>query len=305
MAARRGATDLSGVLAIDKPGGMTSHDVVAAVRAATGERRVGHAGTLDPLATGLLLVLVGPATRLERYLSGHDKHYDARVAFGTSTDTLDADGAVTATADVRDDLFDLDCAKAILDGFTGVQQQAPPVYSAIKIDGVPSHRRARAGEERPLAEREIVVHEAVVRSVDASARTWDVAFNVSKGTYVRSLARDIGLAAGTVAHLAALRRTAIGSYDVARALTLDEVGTLGRSGALAERFVDPVALLGMPVLSVPPHQIADGRPVDPPHADPAADAAFALADSDRLYAVYRMRDGALRAETVFPGGVSR
>ena len=305
MAARRGATDLSGVLAVDKPDGMTSHDVVAAVRAATGERRVGHAGTLDPLATGLLLVLVGPATRLERYLSGHDKRYEARIAFGTATDTLDADGTVTSTADVPDGLFEPECAKAILAGFIGPQLQAPPVYSAIKIDGVPSHRRARAGEERALAERDIVVYEARLVVVDPVARTWDVAFHVSKGTYVRSLARDIGLAAGTVGHLAALRRTAIGSCDVTEALTLDEVSALGRSGELATRFVDPAELLGMPILSVSPRQIADGRPIDSPHADPAADAAFALADDDRLYAVYRMRDTALRAETVFPGGISR
>lgn len=305
MATRRGATDLAGVLAVDKPGGMTSHDVVAAVRRATGERRVGHAGTLDPMATGLLLVLVGPATRLERYLSGHDKRYDARIRFGTATDTLDADGQVTATADVPAALFDLPGAQALLEGFLGPQLQAPPLFSAIKVDGMPSHRRARAGEERTLAEREIVVYEATARAVDAARSTWDVGVHVSKGTYVRSLARDIGLAAGTVAHLSALRRTAIGSLAVDRALTLGEIEALGASGTLPDRFIDPVTLLGMPALPATAQEIADGRPIEAPDGEIAEDAPFALADDQRLYAVYRMRQGVLRAETVFPGGIAR
>src|SRR5665648_353727 len=142
MSTRRGATDLSGILAVDKPSGITSHDVVAAVRRATGERRVGHAGTLDPVATGLLTILVGPATRLEPYLSGHDKTYVATIAFGTSTDTDDADGAVIQTVPVPGDVIDPDAASRLLASFTGEQLQVPPAYSAIKRGGQVAHRAA-------------------------------------------------------------------------------------------------------------------------------------------------------------------
>ncbi|HZL05264.1 MAG TPA: tRNA pseudouridine(55) synthase TruB, partial [Coriobacteriia bacterium] len=192
MSTRRGATDLSGILAVDKPSGITSHDVVAAVRRATGERRVGHAGTLDPVATGLLTILVGPATRLEPYLSGHDKTYVATIAFGTSTDTDDADGAVIQTVPVPGDVIDPDAASRLLASFTGEQLQVPPAYSAIKRGGQVAHRAARAGEPLAIEPRPVVVRAAELIAIDSTVPVWDVRFTVSKGTYIRALARDIG-----------------------------------------------------------------------------------------------------------------
>jgi tRNA pseudouridine55 synthase len=292
-------------LAVDKSAGMTSHDVVSVVRQAAGERRVGHAGTLDPMATGLMLVLVGSATRLERYLSGHDKRYDARIAFGSATDTLDAEGAIVQTADVPATLFDAEVAAGIIATFLGPSEQVPPAYSAIKTDGVAAHRRARAGAPPDLAPRPILVHDAQLIAADPIARTWDVAFHVSKGTYVRSLARDIGTAAGTVAHLAALRRTTIGDLGLEGALTLDEVRENGASGTLAASFLDAATLLGMPLRATPPRSVADGCPIPDTGGDLPDGTRVALVTDDRLLAVYRASGGILTAETVFSGGVSR
>ena len=214
MTARRGATNLAGVLLVDKPQGLTSHDVLLAVRRATGERRIGHAGTLDPMATGLLFVLVGVATRLERYLVGHDKSYRARISFGVATDTLDAEGAVTETAPVPPGTLTDETARRLLAATLGPQDQDPPAYSAIKTDGVPAHRTARAGGTPVLEPRPITVHAAELVAIDAASLTWEVDFRVSKGTYVRALARDLGTAAGTVAHLTGLRRTSVGEVGV-------------------------------------------------------------------------------------------
>lgn len=299
------ATRLAGVLAIDKPSGLTSHDVVAAVRRSSGVRRVGHAGTLDPMATGLLLVLVGGATRLERYLSASDKRYEARITFGSATDTLDADGTVVSTADVPDELFDTDVAARLLRDLLGASSQTPPQYSAIKTDGVPAYRRARAGGHTRLAPRPIVVNDATLLGFDRGACTWDVMFDVSKGTYVRALARDLGETAGTVAHLSALRRMAIGTVTVDEALGLDHVVSCASQGRLGEHFIDPLRLLDMTPVTADPHTVANGCPITPPGMDTAPGTAFAIADTDRLHAVYRFRDGMLRAETVFPEGVSR
>jgi len=305
MKSRRGATELAGVLPIDKPAGLTSHDVIAALRTATGERRIGHSGTLDPMATGLLLVLVGRATRLERYLVGCDKRYDARIVFGKATDTLDAEGAVVETADVPPEVADPVHAQQILAGFIGPQGQMPPAYSSIKRDGVISHRLARAGGTPVLEPRQIVVNEASLLSISANGRAWDVSFSVSKGTYIRALARDIGLAAGTVAHLGALRRTRIGTIDVEAALSLEDAVAAGQARSLLEHMLDPVEVLGFPVVEVDPVSVKDGR------ALPAEDGAFAdgalvsVVGEDALLGVYRAEGTQLIPEAVMVPGVER
>lgn len=304
MRSRRGGTALSGVLAIDKPWGMTSHDVVSAVRAATGERRVGHAGTLDPAATGLLLVLLGPATRLERYLVGHTKRYAATIAFGRATDTEDAQGLVTETLPVPSEALAEPFARRVLAGFLGVRDQLPPAYSAIKQGGVTAYRRARAGETVVLQPRSIEVFAAEITGINQEQATWDVLFEVSKGTYIRSLARDIGRAAGTVAHLAALRRLRVGDLDVAAATSLPEVEAAAECGTIEALMCDPVGLLGMPVVALDPEAIRDGRPVSAEGLDLAEGQAVAIA-SDKLYAVYRRRQDRLVPETVFATGVTR
>ena len=305
MTTRRGATDLAGVLLVDKPPGLTSHDVLLAVRRATGERRIGHAGTLDPMATGLLIVLVGVATRLERYLVGHDKSYRARISFGVATDTLDAEGAVTETAPVPPGTLTDETARRLLAATLGPQDQDPPAYSAIKTDGVPAHRTARAGGTPVLEPRPITVHAAELVAIDPAASAWDVDFRVSKGTYVRALARDLGTAAGTVAHLTGLRRTAVGETDVRDSHPLADVLEDAGRGVVASLFADPVRLLDMRVHPAMAADVADGRPIAAAVGEYADAEAVVLADPERIHAVYRVRDGLLRAETVFPGGVAR
>ncbi len=306
MTARRGATGLSGLLIIDKPAGMTSHDVVARLRRATGERRIGHAGTLDPLATGILTVLVGSATRLERYLSGQDKSYDARLAFGAETDTLDSDGAITATHPVPAAVLDPDAAAVLLEGFLGPQSQMPPVYSAIKRDGVPAHRLARAGADVQMSPRDIIVHEASLRTVDAESASWDVHFAVSKGTYIRSLARDIGRAAGTGAHLTALRRTSVGCIGIETAHALDDACDAAAAGELPMLFADPVPVLGYPTLNADETHVIAGRALDAPVSPQLAPGKrVSILTDGRLGAVYRSTDRGLVPETVFSPAVSR
>lgn len=294
---RRGATGLAGVLVVDKPSGMTSHDVVAFVRRSTGERRVGHAGTLDPAATGVLVVLIGPYTRLAPYLSGRDKTYRATIAFGSETDTDDADGRAVRTAAVRADLFDPSRARAVLAEFLGPSEQVPPAFSAIKVGGRAAHRIARAGKPTDLPARPIVVHRAELLTTDAAARTWDVELVVSKGTYVRALARDIGRRAGTAAHLASLRRRASGALTLEHAHTLDEVEAAAQQGSLTALFADPVAALELPSVEAPPAHVLAGRALP---AELAPADRVAITAQGRLIALYARRGTMLVPEAVFP-----
>jgi len=318
-ASRRGATGLSGLILIDKPAGMTSHDVVAAVRRATGEGRVGHAGTLDPMATGLLVVLVGPATRLEPYLSSATKAYDAEISFGTATDTDDAEGMVVEAAPVPEAIGDPAWAQRLLDGFLGDSEQVPPAYSAIKTDGRVAHRVMRAGGSVAPRPRPVRVDEARLLDIDAERMCWRVAFTVSKGTYIRSLARDIGLAAGTRAHLSALARTRSGPLDLTDALPLGDVESRLRDGSshgpwadpvIASHglWADPVIALGLPVVTVTPHDVADGRALPADRAPSLKDgesAAVVGGDPCRLLGVYRRRGDRLVPTAVLAGGVTR
>jgi tRNA pseudouridine55 synthase len=240
--AKRGATDLCGVIAVDKPSGMTSHDVVARLRRFTGEGRIGHAGTLDPAATGLLLVCIGPATRLSNTLMAGDKTYEARVVFGAATDTDDAEGTVVAEAPVPAELANEDFARTVLAGFIGEQEQMPPHYSAIKKQGKKAYELARAGKLPELEPRPVTIH--ALHLVKATAGYWDIEATVSKGTYVRSLARDLGEAVGSRAHLGALRRTRSGQVSVEQAHTLEELEALTAQAPanISTCFLDPTAL---------------------------------------------------------------
>lgn len=240
---KRGASGLSLVVGVNKPAGMSSHDVVNRCRSIFGERRVGHTGTLDPMATGVLPVCVGPATRLGPYLTGHDKRYRVTIAFGAGTDTDDADGTVVRTAPVPARVLDEDFAAAFVAGLVGARKQMPPAYSAVKVGGKKSYEAARAGTIIDLSPRDIVVHEARLLAVrDAppgGLPSWDVEFHVSKGTYIRALARDAGLSLGCPAHVAALERTALGTLGIEECASLDVLAELGDRAAL-----DPVRLLG-------------------------------------------------------------
>jgi tRNA pseudouridine55 synthase len=195
---------------LDKPHGPTSHDVVAAVRRHFGTRRVGHAGTLDPMATGVLVVLLGEATKLSAYLTRDVKRYVARVAFGSTTDTLDAQGRVTRTKALEPGWLSKAALEVALHAELERTLQVPPRVSAIKVAGKAAHERTRSGEELEMAPRDVELHEAVVRAWDQ--QSLEVELLVSKGYYVRSFARDLGDALGVPAHLAALRRTASGPF---------------------------------------------------------------------------------------------
>jgi tRNA pseudouridine55 synthase len=214
---------VSGLLVVDKPGGMTSHDVVARVRRLAGTRRVGHAGTLDPMATGVLVVGVEKATRLLGHLTTHEKRYVGTVRLGATTSTDDAEGEVVTETDasgVADDALQEAVASLV-----GPISQVPPAVSAIKVGGVRSYARARAGEDVVLAPREVVVHEMRVVEVRREESHVDVDVDVrcAAGTYVRALARDIGAALGVGGHLTALRRTASGPYTADQAVALEEL----------------------------------------------------------------------------------
>lgn len=214
-----------GLVIVDKPAGWTSHDVVARIRRLAGTRRVGHAGTLDPMATGVLVVGVGRATRLLGHLAVGDKAYLATVRLGASTVTDDAEGEVTGGADAtglsRDAVVS---AAAVL---TGQLQQVPSAVSAVKVGGVRSYRRVRSGEHVELPARPVTVHRFDVGQVRLDPPFLDVDAEVecSSGTYVRALARDLGAALGVGGHLTALRRTRVGPYRIDTARTLDELAT--------------------------------------------------------------------------------
>lgn len=225
--------DPSGLLLIDKPGGKTSHDVVARVRRQLGTRRVGHAGTLDPMATGLLVILVGDATRVASYVTAEDKRYDARITFGRATDSLDADGVETETAlvpeTVRQALREAANGQigpllgAALDAERTRREQVPPAVSALHVDGVRAHERVRRGETVTLPPRPVSLLDLVVNGADGDSPfpSIDLSVHVSKGYYVRSLARDLGAALGLPAHLSRLRRTSSGALDLGAACLLD------------------------------------------------------------------------------------
>lgn len=226
---------------IDKQGGMTSHDVVARVRRIAGTRKVGHAGTLDPMATGILVLGVERATKLLGYVAGHTKTYQATVRLGVSTVTDDAEGEVTARTPASH-LAAADVLRAVA-GFVGDIEQVPAAVSAIKVGGVRSYARVRAGETIDLAPRQVRIDRIDVRDVRLGvAVDVDIELDCSTGTYVRALARDVGGSLGVGGHLTALRRIRVGAFDLAGAVTLEDLAdaaqpvTIGIDDAVAWVF---------------------------------------------------------------------
>ncbi len=218
---------------------MTSHDVVAKVRRATGEQSVGHLGTLDPMATGVLPLLLGKYTRLAQFFSATEKSYTGTIRFGFSTDTYDAEGEPTSES-VPVSLTVEEVRRAAA-RFSGPMEQTPPVFSAKKVGGIPSYKLARAGKAVPLKAARIMIHEFAIES--CSGELADFSIRVSAGGYVRSVAHDLGQLLGCGAHLASLRRTAAGPFTLEHALTLDSVADLARAGVLEERLPHPRSLL--------------------------------------------------------------
>ncbi|MCW3493967.1 tRNA pseudouridine(55) synthase TruB [Microbacterium sp. SSM24] len=224
----------AGILLVDKPGGITSHDVVARARRALGTRKIGHAGTLDPMATGLLVLGVEGATRLLTFIVGLDKTYLATIRLGVATDTDDADGQVLAQTDAS--TIASAAIGVAIEPLTGRISQVPSTYSAIKVDGRRAYDLARAGEEVELRAREVTVSrfEVLAERRDGEFVDLDVVVDCSSGTYIRSLARDLGSALGVGGHLTALRRTRIGPFPVTDAAPVD--------GIAEQRLVAPAAV---------------------------------------------------------------
>jgi tRNA pseudouridine55 synthase len=279
----RNDSGVSGCVVVDKPAGMTSHDVVDRVRKSLGTRRVGHAGTLDPDATGVLVLGVGKGTKLLQFLTGVDKTYEGEVVFGVETSTLDAGGDVIATHDMS---FTNTQVQAAIPQFVGDIEQIPPMVSAVKVDGKRLHELARAGIEIERDARAVTVHRFDAEPT-SDPLIYRVGIDCSSGTYIRTLAADLGTALGGGAHLRALRRTAVGSFGLDRASSLEQLE------------VGPVSelLVGMPLLEVDDvvaAQVANGRSLGP---TPGSGQLAIVYEGD-VIAVYEARDGELRAVKV-------
>ena len=218
---------MNGLLVLDKPTGMTSHDVVEIVRRATGERAVGHLGTLDPMATGVLPLLLGKYTRLAQFFATAEKSYEGTIRFGLATDTFDAEG--TPAAEPQPLTLSLDQLRELAAPFHGEMQQMPPIFSAKKIGGVPAHKLARAGKPVEVKPARIFIHRFELLSLcgpSPSEQSAQFEIEVSAGGYVRSVAHELGQLAGCGAHLAALRRTRAGVFSLDQAILLDELKAL-------------------------------------------------------------------------------
>ena len=251
-----------GWIILDKPLGLGSTQAVAAVKrnlreAGLGKVKVGHGGTLDPLATGVLPIALGEATKLAGRMLDASKTYAFTIAFGAETDTLDLEGQVIGTSDVRPNLAEIE---AVLPRFTGIISQIPPAYSALRVDGQRAYDLARAGEMVELAAREVVIHSLTAVRVEGlktnvSLDEITLSAHVSKGTYIRSLARDIALALGTRGHVTMLRRLSAGPFAEIQAISLDKLNAVGKGAAL-ENVLLPLeaGLVDIPALDLSPQQ---------------------------------------------------
>jgi tRNA pseudouridine55 synthase len=293
---------MDGVLLIDKPRGLTSHDVVAALRSASGERRAGHTGTLDPLATGLLPLVFGQATRLASLLTSGTKVYEATITLGQATDTDDADGKPVGEATSVS--VSSERLEEALRRFHGTFEQVPPAHSAKKVGGRPAYELAR--REQPVALEPVPVTVHTLDLLDRTAAQVCVRMAVSPGFYVRALARDLGRLLGCGAHLSTLRRTAAGPFQVQEALGLAEAITMGP--AVSTRLLSPAAALpGLPAVTVTGpglERVRHGNPVGPPHlvrpspAGPPAEVVKILTGDGRLAALGKWRGSLLHPVVV-------
>lgn len=258
---------MDGILIVDKPAGLTSHDVVAQVRRLAGTKKVGHAGTLDPLATGVLVLAVGKATRLLEYLTGHDKQYLATITLGATTSTYDAEGKVTSTA--PGPLPDRATAEQALVAFRDEIIQVPPIYSAVKQGGEALYIKARRGEAVSLPPRKVAIYALDLLGYEPP--NLEVRVRCSKGTYIRSLAHDLGQALGTGAFLSALRREASGPFTLAHAHPLPALEQAAAEGQLKGLLLPPGAgLEALPAVPLTPGEataLRHGQPIGGPPAE--------------------------------------
>ena len=321
---KRGDSGLSLLLGVNKPPSFTSHDIVNTCRRVFGERRVGHGGTLDPFATGVLPVMVGPATRMAPLFEAGKKEYVACISFGKSTTTDDLTGTELGRAAIPLELADVNFATQILQEFTGTLEQIPPKYSAVKIDGVRAYTQARESLDFQIKPRKVEVYSAELLDVEANPNVtelfWRVKFTVGSGTYIRSLARDIGERVGCPAHLSALCRLSVGGITLENSLKVDELFEQKDACAL-----DPCKVL--PHLTYfldSSHEgvVRNGAPIkfdeslvyEYVNGEPQMfegefknDSKFLVSSPDEVLGVYTLDKSKhmLKAETIFSVGVSR
>jgi tRNA pseudouridine55 synthase len=261
---KRNCLDLHGVLLLDKPAGLTSNDALQKAKRLLNACKAGHTGSLDPIATGLLPLCFGDATRLSQFLLDSDKRYWTVFRLGATTTTYDAEGAVTQTQPVTCTRADVE---KLLPRFTGAISQIPPMYSAIKIGGQPLYKLARAGQEIERAPREIVVHEMKLLGFEGDRLTLEI--RCSKGTYVRTLAQDIGAALGCGAHVAELRRLSVGGLHLNQAVSMPELEAMSLSEERAGKLLPLDAVLsGFPdvhLTALAAHYLRQGQPVSLQH----------------------------------------
>lgn len=289
------------VLAVDKPEGPTSHDVVAMARRALGTRRVGHTGTLDPFASGLLLLCVGHATRLAEYLTGMPKSYEATIRLGVATDTHDLHGEQIGETISVDGLGEAQIVEAVR-SFVGPLDQVPPQFSAKKVDGEAMHRKARRGEHVDLPPVPVHVHEASLVRWEAPNAV--VTVSCSSGTYIRAIARDLGEALECGAHLTTLRRTSVGDFDVQAAVSLEEMEDDVRVAQAKISPVDVMRHLRAVTLDAPEvERIRHGQRIrveDPSEAGASTEGEVVTVRHDvDLVAIADLVDGVLRPRKVF------
>lgn len=293
-----------GILLVDKPGGITSHDVVSRARKALGTRKIGHAGTLDPMATGLLVLGVEGATRLLTYIVGADKTYEATILLGVSTDSDDADGVETARADA--DAIEAVTDEAISAGIaalTGEIDQVPSTVSAIKVAGRRAYDLARAGEQVELTSRRVTVSRFDVRAMRRGNGTieLDVVVDCTSGTYIRALARDLGRALGVGGHLTALRRTRIGAFDVAAAASVDD---LSEDALLAPATAAAVVMGALAVGADEARDLRHGKRIDG-GGRLTGPVAAAIDPDGRLVGVVEKRGTQLKSVMNMPEEIAR
>lgn len=283
----------AGLLVIDKPAGPSSHDVVGRVRRLAGTRRVGHAGTLDPLASGVLLVCVGRATRLVEYLVGLDKVYETKVRLGRATTTYDAEGQVTAERPVMVTEADI---LAALPAFRGPIRQRVPHFSAVKRDGQPLYKSARAGHVVDLPEREVTIHSLELLAYEPPLLELRMA--VSSGTYVRSLAHDLGEVLGCGGHVVALRRTAVGRFTLADAAPLDELTMDGLAARLLPSEAGVAHLPRVEFSAEEARRLGLGQWVAAP-PDAATGNTAAFEPGNRFLGIVAAEEGVWRPRKIF------
>ncbi len=287
---------VSGLVLVDKPSGLTSHDVVARVRRLAGTRKVGHAGTLDPMATGVLVVGINRATRLLGHLMLTEKTYDATIRLGESTVTDDAEGELVAAVEAGE--LDPATVREALRGFVGEIQQVPTSVSAVKVDGRRAYQRVRAGEDVDLPARTVTIHDLSVHEVRSHDRVTDVAVSLrcSSGTYVRAVARDLGRRLDVGGHLVALRRTAVGGFTASESRTLDQLSDDFEVHPIAE-----AARRSFPAVDLSSGQADDVRFGRPLAADlGGSDPVAVFAPDGEFLALYAAHaPGQARAVAVF------